>query len=45
VYNIHVKRTTDHTTTAHNYNELYDCQWDQMALTNNTLYTPGFKFL
>jgi hypothetical protein len=25
-----------------NYSELYDCQWDPMTLTNNTLYTPAF---
>jgi len=28
-----------------NYKELYDCKWDPMTLTNNTLYTPAFKFL
>ena len=25
--------------------ELYDCKWDHMTLTNNTLCTLAFKFL
>jgi len=25
-----------------NYSELYDCKWDPMTLTNNTLYRPAF---
>ena len=33
------------TTAGINYKELYDCDWDPMTLTNNTLYTPVFKFL
>jgi len=46
MYNIYVKLPTDNTTTAGiNYKELYDCQWDPMTLTNNTLYTLAFKFL
>jgi hypothetical protein len=45
MYNIYVKLTTDNTTAAGiNYKELYDCKWDPMTLTNNTLYTPGFTF-
>jgi len=24
---------------------VYNCKWDPMTLTNNTLYTPAFKFL
>jgi len=27
-----------------NYKELYDCKWDPMTLTNNTLYRQAFKF-
>ena len=46
MYNIYVKLNTDNTTTAGiNYKELHDCKWDPMTLTNNTLYTPSFKFL
>jgi len=46
MYNICAKLTTDNTTTAGiHYKELYDCKWDSMTLTNNTLYTPAFKFL
>jgi len=42
---VFVKHTMDSTTTAGiNYTELYDCKWDPMTLTNNTLYTLAFKF-
>ena len=45
IYNLYVKLTTDNkTTTGINYKELYDSKWDPMTLTNNTLYTPEFKF-
>jgi len=27
-----------------NYKEQYDCKWDPMILTNNTLYTPALNF-
>ena len=27
------------------YKELYDCKWDPMTLTNNTLQTPALKVL
>jgi hypothetical protein len=38
--------TTDNTTTTgKTYKELYDCKWDPMTMTNNTLYTQAFKFL
>ena len=30
---------------ALNYKELYDCKWDTVTVTNNTLYKPAFKFL
>ena len=44
--NIYVKLTTDNTTTAGiNCKELYDCKWEPMTLTNNTLYKPAFNFL
>ena len=43
MYNIYVKLTTDNTTTADiTYKELYDCKWDPMTLTNDTLYTAAF---
>jgi len=46
MYNIYVKLTTDNpTTTGVNYKKLYDCKWDPMTLTNNTLHTPAFKVL
>jgi len=46
VYNIYVKVTIDYTTAAGiNYKELYDCKWNPVTLTNNTLYTAAFKFL
>jgi hypothetical protein len=46
MYNVYVKLTTDNTASAGiNYKGLYDCKWDPMALTNNTLYTWEFKFL
>ena len=42
--NIHIKLTTDKTTTAgNNYKELHDCKWDPMTLRSNTLYTVEFK--
>jgi hypothetical protein len=42
----YVKLTIENTTTAViSYKELHDCKWDTMTLTNNTLYTPAFKFL
>jgi len=42
----YVKLTIDNRTTAgFNYNELYDCKWDTMTLTNNALCTLAFKFL
>jgi len=28
-----------------NYKEIYDCKWDPMTLTNNTLCTAVFTFL
>jgi len=46
MYIIYVKLTVDNTTTADiNYKELYDCKWDPMTSTNNTLYIPARKFL
>jgi hypothetical protein len=46
MYNIYVKLTTDNTNTAAiNFKELYNCKWDLMTSTNNTLNTPAFKFL
>ena len=40
MFNIYVKLTTDNITTEGiSYKELYDCKWDPMTLTNNTLYT------
>ena len=44
MYNIYVKLPIE-STTGINYKELYYWQWDPMTLTNNTLYTPAFKFL
>jgi len=46
MYNTYVKLTIDNTTTAGiNYKELCNCKCDPTTLTNNTLYTPTFKFL
>ena len=46
MYNVYVQLTIDNATTAGiNYKELYNCKWDSMTLTNNTLYTLAFKFL
>jgi hypothetical protein len=46
VHNIYVKLTTDKAaTTGINYKELFDCKWNPMTLTYNTLHTPAFKFL
>jgi len=46
MYNIYIKLPIDNTATAGiNYKELHECQYDPMTLTNNTLYTPAFKFL
>jgi len=39
MYNIYIILSIDNTITAGiNYEELYDCKWDPMRLTNNTLY-------
>jgi len=48
MYSIYAKFTTDNTTrpiAGINYKELYDCKWDPMTLTNNTLYRAIFKVL
>ena len=46
MYNIYVKLPIDNKPTAGiNYEELNNCKWDPMTLTNNTLYTTAFNFL
>jgi len=46
MYIIYLKLTINNTTTVDiNYKELYECKWDPVTLTNNTLYTSAFKFL
>jgi len=39
-----IQNVEQNTTLGINYEELYECKWDPMTLTNNTLYTLAFKF-
>jgi len=46
IYVTFVKLATDNrAAVGDNYKELYDCKWDLMTLTNNTLHRAVFKFL